>query len=191
MLGVQAERLNDGEDRPVVKRPARQLQRLDKALPKRELGIERNLRVLKENLNFAPRLPADGIAQPLAVEKQLAGIGFEQADHHLPQRGFAAAALAEQAERFAPLQGQRRTVHRGEPRLIRPAEAFGQRDGLHDGFTHTANTSLCGRPRPPSAAFRRIFRCNPGSASDICSRSRACRRAPGHNRGGNAARFPA
>src|SRR6186713_1896559 len=77
--------------------------------------IEAGVRVLKNDLHSAPKLPQLPAWKPddfLAIEANAATGRFDQPEDAAPRRRFAATALANQTKGFATLDGERNAVDR-------------------------------------------------------------------------------
>ena len=75
--------------------------------------VERGVGVLEDDLHAAAQVAhgGGGGGEGLALEDDNAGGGFDQAQQYAGDGGLAAAGFADQAERFAGLDGERHIVH--------------------------------------------------------------------------------
>ena len=76
--------------------------------------VERGVGVLEDDLHAAAQVAhggGGGGRKGLALEDDNAGGGFDQAQQYAGDGGLAAAGFADQAERFAGLDGERHIVH--------------------------------------------------------------------------------
>src|SRR6266852_1439004 len=99
-------------------------ERLGEGLPHGHAGIEGAVGVLKHDLHPPPQ--SAELAWPkrqhvLAVERDAAGVGLDQAEDHAPHRGLAAARFTHEPEGLARPDGERYAVH-GPDRRPRPPQ---------------------------------------------------------------------
>src|SRR5229473_2372535 len=123
---VQHLRLDGDVERAhrLVEQEELRLERLGEGLPHGHAGIEGAVGVLKHDLHPPPQ--GAELAWPkrqhvLAVERDAAGVGLDQAEDHAPHRGLAAARFTHEPEGLARPDGERYAVH-GPDRRPRPPQ---------------------------------------------------------------------
>ena len=127
-------------------------QRLRDRIPGPHAWVERAVGILEDHLHAAAQgtqLRLRRVRDVDAVEPDLAGVGFDQANDHPGERRLPATALADDAERLARPQAQRRVLD-GEyggkraPRAALLRKAFAQADRFEErrSFVHGATAEL-------------------------------------------------
>ena len=84
--------------------------------------IERSEWILKHHVHLAALraqfFPAE-LEKIASLKTEFAAVGLDQPQEHARQRGFPAAALADDGERFSPRDCETYAIHGGEARAFR------------------------------------------------------------------------